>query len=183
MLKSDLSELTAETVGTRPGLHGQTLISTGHADLDRLLGGGLPLGCLLLVLEDAWTPHGTTLMKCFAAEGAAWGHRLLWACGGAGAGVKLPKLVVGKSAEEVRSAHGGVPSCRMTWRPALADSIKFQGSLVAVSLPVHMPIHLRDDQKQEVEAGSSNCTICSASNDLSAACRAIWGLTRAGSSL
>ena len=106
MLVSDLSELAAETVGTRPGLHGQTLISTGHADLDRLLGGGLPLGCLLLVLEDAWTPHGTTLLKCFAAEGAAWGHRLLWARGGVGADVKLPKLVVGRSAEEVMPAPG-----------------------------------------------------------------------------
>eukprot|EP00891_Asterochloris_glomerata_P010007 jgi/Astpho2/10007/fgenesh1_pg.00153_%23_24_t len=90
----------AETVGTRPGLLGQTLISTGHADLDRLLGGGLPLGCVLLVLEDAWTPHGTTLLKHFAAEGAAWGHRLLWARGRAGASVKLPKLVVGKGAGE-----------------------------------------------------------------------------------
>ena len=37
--------------GTRPGLHGQTLISLGLVDLDRLLGGGLPLGSLLLVTE------------------------------------------------------------------------------------------------------------------------------------
>ena len=37
--------------GTRSGLHGQTLISLGLVDLDRLLGGGLPLGSLLLVIE------------------------------------------------------------------------------------------------------------------------------------
>ena len=110
VLESDPYKPAAETVGTRPGLLGQTLISTGHADLDRLLGGGLPLGCVLLVLEDAWTPHGTTLLKYFAAEGAAWGHRLLWARGRAGASVKLPKLVVGKGAGEVRPAPSCVPS-------------------------------------------------------------------------
>jgi PAXNEB protein len=39
--------------GTLPGPYGQTLVSTGLADLDQLLGGGLPLGCLLLVIEDS----------------------------------------------------------------------------------------------------------------------------------
>ena len=68
--------------GTRAGLHGQTLISTGHADLDRVLGGGLPLGALLLILEDAASPHATTLLRCFAAEGVACGHQVLWAAGG-----------------------------------------------------------------------------------------------------
>ena len=45
------------------------------------------------------------------------------------------------------------------------------------------PTHLQDDQKQEVEADKSNCTICSASNDLSATCRATWSAGCAGSSL
>lgn len=40
--------------GTRPGLHGQTLISMGLVDLDRLLGGGLPLGTLTLIMEVDW---------------------------------------------------------------------------------------------------------------------------------
>eukprot|EP00198_Chlamydomonas_reinhardtii_P003950 XP_001693286.1 predicted protein [Chlamydomonas reinhardtii] len=38
-------------MGTRPGLHGQTLVSMGLVDLDRILGGGLPLSSVLLVLE------------------------------------------------------------------------------------------------------------------------------------
>ena len=62
--------------GTRPGLHGQTLVSSGHPDLDRLLGGGLPLGGLLLLLEgDAWGAgrHADTLLRYFLAEGAACG--------------------------------------------------------------------------------------------------------------
>ena len=60
--------------GTRPGLHGQTLVSSGHADLDRLLGGGLPLGSLLLLLEDGWSGHHATLLRYFLAEGSACGQ-------------------------------------------------------------------------------------------------------------
>lgn len=60
--------------GTRPGLHGQTLLSSGHPDLDRLLGGGLPLGSLLLLLEDGWSQHHATLLRYFLAEGAACGQ-------------------------------------------------------------------------------------------------------------
>ncbi|GIL42564.1 hypothetical protein Vafri_531 [Volvox africanus] len=37
--------------GIRPGLHGQTLISMGLVDLDRLLSGRLPLASVLLILE------------------------------------------------------------------------------------------------------------------------------------
>jgi elongator complex protein 4 len=65
-------------VGTRPGLHGQTLLSTGLADLDRLLGGGLPLGALLLVLEDAHSQQHAALVKHFLAEGLACGHAACW---------------------------------------------------------------------------------------------------------
>lgn len=60
--------------GTRPGLHGQTLLSSGHPDLDRLLAGGLPLGSLLLLLEDGWSVHHATLLRNFLAEGAACGQ-------------------------------------------------------------------------------------------------------------
>ncbi len=60
--------------GTRPGLYGQTLVSSGHPDLDRLLGGGLPLGSLQLLLEDGWSGHHATLLRYFLAEGAACGQ-------------------------------------------------------------------------------------------------------------
>lgn len=64
--------------GTRAGLHSQTLISTGMADLDRLLGGGLPLGSILLVVEDGSTQNHAVLMRYFLAEGVACGQRILW---------------------------------------------------------------------------------------------------------
>lgn len=50
------------------------MISSGHPDLDRLLGGGLPLGSLLLLLEDSWSGHHATLLRYFLAEGAACGQ-------------------------------------------------------------------------------------------------------------
>lgn len=60
--------------GTRPGLYGQTLISSGHAELDKILGGGLPLGSLLLLLEDGSSRHHATLLRYFLGEGAACGQ-------------------------------------------------------------------------------------------------------------
>ncbi|GBF90991.1 hypothetical protein Rsub_03846 [Raphidocelis subcapitata] len=68
----------AVDTGTRAGLHGQTLLSTGIADLDALLGGGLPLGAVLLVLEDAHSQQHLALVKHFLAEGVACGHTACW---------------------------------------------------------------------------------------------------------
>lgn len=68
----------AVEVGVRPGLHGQTLLSTGIADLDRLLGGGLPLGSLLLLLEDSHSQQHLAFIKHYLAEGVACGHSAAW---------------------------------------------------------------------------------------------------------
>eukprot|EP00882_Tetradesmus_deserticola_P019140 GHRQ01020588.1.p1 GENE.GHRQ01020588.1~~GHRQ01020588.1.p1 ORF type:complete len:250 (+),score=18.12 GHRQ01020588.1:591-1340(+) len=65
-------------LGTRPGLHGQVLISTGLAGLDRLLGGGLPLGSILLLLEDSNSQQHLNLIKCFMAEGICCKHSVAW---------------------------------------------------------------------------------------------------------
>jgi len=97
---------TAE-VGTRPGLQGQTLVSTGIADLDRLLGGGLPLGSLLLLLEDPASQQHLTFIKYFLAEGLACGHTSSWLAprpqpGGAGA--FLPPIAVPKQQDACSSS-------------------------------------------------------------------------------
>ena len=96
----------AADTGTRPGLHGQTLVSTGAADLDRLLGGGLPLGSVLLLLEDAASRQHVQVIKHFLAEGLARGHSLCWLAprgipGGAGA--FLPSVAT----ERERGSSGG----------------------------------------------------------------------------
>lgn len=85
-------------------------MSTGLADFDKLLGGGLPLGTVTLLLEDSFTQHHTTLLKYFLAEGAAHNHALLWAAGQAQAKALPQKVthvpkVVSTSTEVIRFHH------------------------------------------------------------------------------
>ena len=93
---------------TRPGLYGQTLVSTGVSDVDNLLGGGLPLGSVMLVGHDGDGARNagdaTTLLRYFVAEGLASGHTALWMPLRAGArspARTLPRLV---SPDERRAA-------------------------------------------------------------------------------
>lgn len=86
--------------GTRRFLGSQLLTSTGHAQLDELLGGGILCGSMILLEEDAGSTapvsstlnkghlrstkrnsavgglHSLTLAQLFAAEGIACGHRV-----------------------------------------------------------------------------------------------------------
>ncbi|KAL5516573.1 hypothetical protein EMCRGX_G001946 [Ephydatia muelleri] len=63
--------------GTRPSLHyAQALISTGVPSLDVLLGGGLPVGSVMLVEEDTFGQYSRMLLKYFLAEGVTCGHSL-----------------------------------------------------------------------------------------------------------
>ena len=101
-------------LGTRAGLHSQTLISTGLADLDRLLGGGLPLGAVLLLLGDAFTPHCSTLLRYFVAEGVACRHRVHWAAATMPDPTSLPHLAKPQSSAEVLPAVRIQPLCQQT---------------------------------------------------------------------
>ncbi len=75
-----------------------------------MLGGGLPLGALLLVLEDAASPHAGTLLRCFAAEGVACGQRVLWAAGGSPGAPRLaealPAFARARGAPKARPSLG-----------------------------------------------------------------------------
>ena len=84
-------------LGTRPGLQGEALVSSGLADFDDVLGGGIPLGSLVLILEDAWTPHGSTLLRYFLAEGAVCGHTVHWAAASKPSPSALPQVAKGRS--------------------------------------------------------------------------------------
>lgn len=77
MIKRSLNRVEAEP-GTRAGLHGQTLVSTGLADLDKLLDGGLCLGTLCVVEEDLHSQNHLILARYFAAEGVACKQRTRW---------------------------------------------------------------------------------------------------------
>ncbi|KAJ1667375.1 Elongator subunit elp4 [Coemansia sp. RSA 1813] len=54
----------------------QLLISTGVPSLDDLLGGGLPVGGVLLIEEDRKTGYSNTLLSYFSSQAIAAGHKL-----------------------------------------------------------------------------------------------------------
>jgi len=63
--------------GVVPSIYSQHLISsTGTPDLDVLLGGGLPIGTVLLVQEDFSGNYAKLLLKYFLAEGVVHGHHI-----------------------------------------------------------------------------------------------------------
>jgi hypothetical protein len=69
--------------GTRRWLDGQLLVSVGHPQLDAAAGGGVPLGSLVLLEQDAplaapaGAVHARTLSDLFLAEGIASGHHVV----------------------------------------------------------------------------------------------------------
>ncbi|KAH9251311.1 hypothetical protein BSLG_000789 [Batrachochytrium salamandrivorans] len=59
--------------------NGQTLTSTGIPSLDDILGGGMPLGSLLLIKEDRFTGYAMLALKYYLAQGLASQHDVLFA--------------------------------------------------------------------------------------------------------
>ncbi|XP_076067496.1 elongator complex protein 4 [Oratosquilla oratoria] len=67
----------ADIPGTRPSVHNaQLLVSLGIPSLDYLLGGGLPVGSVLLVEEDRYDVYSKLFFKYFIAEGVVNQHKL-----------------------------------------------------------------------------------------------------------
>ncbi|KAI8330560.1 Elongator complex protein 4 [Blakeslea trispora] len=54
--------------------NGQLLISTGVPSLDDILGGGQPVGTIMLIKEDRATTYAQLLLKYFMAQGISSGH-------------------------------------------------------------------------------------------------------------
>ncbi|KAF2360558.1 Elongator complex protein 4 [Trinorchestia longiramus] len=54
----------------------QLLVSSGIPSLDDVLGGGVPVGTVLLLEEDENNVYAEYFMKCFLAEGVTVGHEV-----------------------------------------------------------------------------------------------------------
>ena len=94
----------AAVPGSKPGPAGTRLISTGLADLDLLLGKGLPLGSLLLLLEAEGCSQPLTLLQYFLAEGVASGQDALWLGPDAPGELGLPRLAADQRAPKASPA-------------------------------------------------------------------------------
>ncbi|KAJ7558772.1 hypothetical protein O6H91_04G055100 [Diphasiastrum complanatum] len=68
-----------QAVGTKAGPNGTTLVSTGLSDLDKIIGGGIPLGGIIMIMEDIEAPHHLLLLRYFLAQGVVHGQPLLFA--------------------------------------------------------------------------------------------------------
>ncbi|CAM6067671.1 unnamed protein product [Sphagnum tenellum] len=78
-----------QAVGAKPGCHGVSLVSSGLDDLDHILplrnplslivGGGIPVGGLVMVMEDIEAPHHMPLLRFFMAQGLVHSQPLFFA--------------------------------------------------------------------------------------------------------
>ena len=108
-------------------------MSTGLADLDLVLGGGLPLGCLLLLLEFEGTGLHQPFLQYFLAQGVASGQDTLWLQPGLpGLCTTLSKLATDQSTSKVRPTGSTLALHPEQW-PNKGLSIKFQ-----LKLPSHI---------------------------------------------
>ncbi|CAN6459131.1 unnamed protein product [Victoria cruziana] len=66
------------TSGVKPGPNGTFLVSTGISHLDKILGGGIPLGTLVMIMEDNEAPHHLLLLRNFMSQGLIHQQPLLY---------------------------------------------------------------------------------------------------------
>ncbi|XP_050209954.1 elongator complex protein 4 [Mercurialis annua] len=69
---------STQNPGIKCGPNGTFFVSSGISDLDKILGGGLPLGSLVVVMEDAEAPHHMLLLRNFMSQGLVQNQPLLY---------------------------------------------------------------------------------------------------------
>jgi len=102
--------------GVSPSLHSnQLLTSTGTPHLDTLLGGGLPLGSLLLLQEDSGGSYGKLLVRYFLSEGLVHNQALLAVQGG-GREILSALPSIEEKGEENRKGKEDDEKMKIAWR-------------------------------------------------------------------
>lgn len=106
--------------GAKISLHNtETVLSWGIPTIDHILGGGLPVGGLLLVEEDACATYSKQLLKYFVAEGIELKHAIYFACGENGSLKwlqELPRAVHSTSQTGVQSSSEGDGDLKIAFR-------------------------------------------------------------------
>ncbi|XP_067000679.1 elongator complex protein 4 [Anabrus simplex] len=104
--------------GTKPSIqNAQLLTSLGVPSFDAVVGGGIPVGTVILIEEDTYGTFARLLIKYFLAEGVVSGHALLCASQDID-----PEHLIQELPSPIESDHsfcsGGGPEEKMTiaWR-------------------------------------------------------------------
>lgn len=66
--------------GVKPWINGQNLVSSGHKELDDIIGGGYALGSTCIFHEDIYSNYANTLLRYSIAESLSQGHKTLIIC-------------------------------------------------------------------------------------------------------
>ena len=141
----------ASLAGVSPSLHTSHLLtSCGTPHLDTLLGGGLPLGSLLLVQEDAQGSYGRLLLRYFLSEGLVHGHSLV-SCQAGGRDLLSCLPSVEQRGEEGKAKEEG-EAMRIAWRYQGQTNTKGE---VGPSTGSHTFNLLKARSREEVEEGDA----------------------------
>lgn len=101
----------------RQGRHATFLVSSGFSDLDQIIGGGFPLGSLIMVIEDVNAPHHMLLLRYFMAQGLLHGQPLLFASSVSSPDAFLGTLPgVAKEVPDHAKTSQGEESLRIAWQ-------------------------------------------------------------------
>lgn len=95
----------SEIPGVKHGPNATSFMSTGIPDLDKILGGGLHLGSLVMVMEDAEAPHHLLLLRNFMSQGLLHNQPLLYASPS-----KDPKAFLGTLPSPIPSKEEKAPA-------------------------------------------------------------------------
>ena len=61
----------------KPYSNQQYCVSSGNPSLDALIGGGFPIGSIVLLLEDSFSHYYSHFIKTYLAEGIVNEHKVL----------------------------------------------------------------------------------------------------------
>jgi hypothetical protein len=70
-------QLYKDQTGVIPFSNGQYCVSSGNISLDSILGGGLPLGSMVVLYEDSHSQYYCHFLKSYLAEGVVNKHQCL----------------------------------------------------------------------------------------------------------
>ncbi|CAD5118338.1 unnamed protein product [Dimorphilus gyrociliatus] len=106
--------------GAKRSLYNDSLlISTGVPGIDSIIGGGLPLGTILLVEEDETTCYGDVIERYFIAEGVVNQHRVIIADTIEKPSEilsKLPSIIETNTEADVKEDKNSKPDLKIAWR-------------------------------------------------------------------